>query len=239
MANPSNKWLWMAVGAIALVILSCLCCVGGFAALGGLAVTSILSSEPYVEAVSRAKSNEQVVEALGTPIEEGSFPQGQFNAVNGQKHAAFAISLSGPQGSAVVFVDATEEGATWRYDRFEVVVDGGPTIALTPPAGSLPIDSPALNAPTPDPSAVAPMEAAEPPSADPSEGGDLPASFGVADCDAYVRLACNCRTEVSRAQLCSSARQGFEGWRSTVGVARSAVEQACAAALSSIRPMCE
>src|SRR3954470_2898454 len=61
-------------------------------------VSKILkSSEAYQTAVARAKSNEKVIAALGTPMEEG-FPMGKVNTNNDEGDADLSIPLTGPKG---------------------------------------------------------------------------------------------------------------------------------------------
>jgi hypothetical protein len=123
------------------------------------------------------------------------------------------------------------------FDRDE---PPAPTITPTAPASPpAPAPPPAPVAPAPAPAPTAPPAAPGAPA--PAGGLALPESFGVEECDAYARRACNCRTEMVRAQMCSAASQAFETWRSAVNtspMARDAIRQGCQSAAAGLVQTC-
>ena len=90
----------------------------------------------------------------------------------------------------------------------------------------------------PDPNAVAPQPT--PPAVTPTAAPGAP-SIGIPECDAYAARACNCNNEAMRAQLCSTAQTGMQGWQAAIAAspaARDTIVQACAAAETGLRAAC-
>jgi hypothetical protein len=85
---------------------------------------SMKSSDAYKMAVARAKANPQVVEKLGTPIEEGFFVGGNISVANERGNASLTIPISGPKGSATIFADAEKRGGPWEFSVLEVSIKG-------------------------------------------------------------------------------------------------------------------
>jgi len=92
--------------------------LGIFGLISGISKV-LKSSEPYQTAVARAKANENVVTALGTPIDEG-FPQGSVKTNNDAGEADLTIPISGPKGKGTVYVLGTRSGGKWSYSKMSV-----------------------------------------------------------------------------------------------------------------------
>ncbi len=116
-----RNWLWFVPAT--LLLLAVLCAACGFGVFGGV-MGIIKSTKPFQVAMERARSNERVVEALGQPIEEGFFVQGNVNIQNQGGDANLTIPISGPEGSAKIYVNAPRERGVWSYDYLEVEVEG-------------------------------------------------------------------------------------------------------------------
>jgi hypothetical protein len=123
----SRNWKWLVpTGCFTFTALAVLfvVCITFF-------VFSILkSSDAYKTAVSRAKSNQRVVAALGTPIQEGMFTSGKSNVNGPSGEADLAIPISGPNGKATIYAVATKSAGEWTFSKLIVKVDGGKTIDL-------------------------------------------------------------------------------------------------------------
>src|SRR5207244_4022815 len=79
-----RNWKWVVpAGCLAGVLL----CGGVVALTVGLVFGAIKSSEPYTEALARAKADDRVKDLLGEPVEAGYWVTGE-------------ISISGPSGKA-------------------------------------------------------------------------------------------------------------------------------------------
>jgi len=94
-------------------------------------VFSILkSSDAYKIAVTRAKSDQRVVAALGTPIQEGLVPSGKTNVNGPSGDADIAIPISGPKGKATIYAMGTKSAGKWEFSKLAVQIDGGQMIDL-------------------------------------------------------------------------------------------------------------
>jgi hypothetical protein len=72
-------------------------------------------------------------------------------------------------------------------------------------------------------------------------GTNVPASFGVTECDAYAARACTCSNAQIRGLLCSAAQTAFQGWQAAIGMSpatRDTIRQACDAAEQALRAAC-
>lgn len=111
-------------GVIALVgggcLLMTLVC-GGIAAMIVFGLfAAIKSSQPYTDSLSRAQSDDRVVEMLGEPIEPGTVVQGSINLNNDDGDADLNYTISGPNDTATVHVKATKTDGTWTYEKMDV-----------------------------------------------------------------------------------------------------------------------
>lgn len=122
-----RNWKWFVpTGCLSLIAFVALffVCIAFF-------VFGILkSSDVYKTAISRAKSDQRVVAALGTPIQEGMFVGGKVNVTGPSGEADLAIPISGPKGKATIYAVGTKFAGEWTFSKLIVKVDGGGTIDL-------------------------------------------------------------------------------------------------------------
>ena len=123
-----RNWKWFVpTGCLTLLALAALfiVCIVFF-------VFSIMkSSDAYKIAVARAKSDQRVVAALGTPIREGMFISGKTNVKGPSGEADMAIPISGPKGKATIYAVATKSEGQWSFSKLDVKIDRtGETIDL-------------------------------------------------------------------------------------------------------------
>jgi hypothetical protein len=108
-----RRWYLVLIGAI---ILS-----GGVM----LIVTSSMKScDAYREALVRARGNSALVAALGEPINDGFLPTGSIKISGDSGVAQLSISISGPKGSGVLYLDAKKSMGKWSFDLLKAVIDG-------------------------------------------------------------------------------------------------------------------
>src|SRR5437016_5052672 len=91
----SRNWKWFVPTGcftfILLVVILVVCIV--------FFVFSVLkSSDAYKTALDRAKNDQRVVAALGTPIRDGMVPSGNTKVNGSSGEANLAIPISGPKG---------------------------------------------------------------------------------------------------------------------------------------------
>ncbi|MFC1823447.1 cytochrome c oxidase assembly factor Coa1 family protein [Thermodesulfobacteriota bacterium] len=125
MTEPQEKnwwernWKWFVpVGCLSALILFV-----GFGALIAYFVFSFAkSSEVYKAAVAKAKTNAAVMEALGSPLEEGFFVVGKINISGSSGQADLAIPISGPKGDGTLFVVATKSAGQWNVSTLVAAI---------------------------------------------------------------------------------------------------------------------
>lgn len=124
----TRNWKWFVptgcLTLIALAVLFVVCLV--------FFVFSVMkSSDAYKLAVARAKSDQRVVAALGTPIKEGMFTSGKTNVNGPSGEADIGIPISGPKGKATIYAVATKSEGQWSFSKLDVKIDDtGKTIDL-------------------------------------------------------------------------------------------------------------
>ncbi|AHY57219.1 membrane protein [Stenotrophomonas rhizophila] len=124
-----RHWRW----AMPLAVLSA---SAAAAAVVWLAVTQWAhwsrSSEPYQEAMRRARCSVELVAVLGEPIEDGFLPAGSMrSAPGGGGHSQFLVHLNGPRGHARMFLQATRQQGEWDYPMLYVLAGQSEPIDLT------------------------------------------------------------------------------------------------------------
>jgi hypothetical protein len=123
-----RNWKWFVpTGCLTLIAMAVL-----FVACIVFFVFSVMkSSDAYKIAVARAKSDQRVVAALGTPISEGMFASGNTHVNGASGEADIAIPISGPKGKATIYAVATKSEGTWSFSKLKVKIDStGETIDL-------------------------------------------------------------------------------------------------------------
>jgi butyrate kinase len=95
-------------------------------------------SDPYKNAVARAKADSRVTSALGTPISEGWFVSGNVHTNLGSGDANLTIHISGPKGKGTITAVATKFSGEWTYSKLEVKIESsGEMIDLAETKGLL------------------------------------------------------------------------------------------------------
>jgi len=123
----SRNWKWaLPVGCLLPLVL----CGGGavvfFGLIYGVVTGAIRSSDAYQEGMSRARSNPEVVAALGEPIESGWLISGSINVNGPSGNADVSIPISGPKGSGTLSIVGTRSAGRWQYSTMEVEISGRP-----------------------------------------------------------------------------------------------------------------
>ena len=125
---------WFARNVLWLLPCGCLTIIG--VAVGGVfliisvVMGAMKSSDAYKNAMTRARADQRVVAAFGTPIKEGTMVGGSINVSGGSGQASLAIPVSGPKGEGKVYVEATKSAGTWSFQKLLVQTPDGQTINL-------------------------------------------------------------------------------------------------------------
>lgn len=127
----SRNWKWFVPTGCCLTPLVLGGAFGAFVIL--VVFGAMKQTDVYKTAVARAKADQRVTAALGTPIEEGWYLSGNTNVSGGSGDADLTIPISGPNGKGTIYVVATKSGGEWKYSKLSVKVDSsGETIDLGP-----------------------------------------------------------------------------------------------------------
>ena len=84
--------------------------------------SAMKSTDVYKEALTRAKANPAVIEALGSPIKDGFLLSGNTNVNGAAGESNLAIPISGPKGKGTIYVSATKSLGRWNYSGLVVEV---------------------------------------------------------------------------------------------------------------------
>jgi hypothetical protein len=101
------------------------CLVGLMTVSGIIALTStflfstVKSAEVYQLAVSRARNRPEVVQALGTPVQEGLVTTGGIDP----GRASLTVPLYGPRDRGSLLVEARKTNGAWSFSRLTLRID--------------------------------------------------------------------------------------------------------------------
>lgn len=84
--------------------------------------SAMKSTDVYKEALSRAKADPAVIEALGSPIKDGLLISGNTNVNGASGETNLAIPISGPKGKGTIYVSANKSLGKWIYSGLVVEV---------------------------------------------------------------------------------------------------------------------
>ncbi len=116
-----KNWKWaVPLGGCFTLIIVAVIAIGSI--FYGVA-NAIEDSQPYEFALEKINSDEDLVNALGAPIEKDGVVNGSWNYSNGKKSAKMTIPISGPKGSGTLFVEATREDEDWTYHVIRVEIE--------------------------------------------------------------------------------------------------------------------
>ena len=139
--KSTSPWVWVGLGCTVAI----LCLVGFVAFVMFAAVTMLRTSDPYRDALARARGDARVIEALGTPIEPGWLASGSINTENRSGDCDLSIPISGPKGSASLHVVGTRDEGRWTYTRMTVTPKKGAPIDLLVPMRGSPSTAPPVS----------------------------------------------------------------------------------------------
>lgn len=123
-----RNWKWVVpVGGCLSLIVVFIMFVGSIF----YGVTKVLEeSQPYEYALEKINQDDEITNVLGSPIEKDGMIQGSYNNNNGSKTADIKIPVSGPDGSGVLFIEATGKGDNWTYNVIRLEIKDNESIDL-------------------------------------------------------------------------------------------------------------
>jgi Cytochrome oxidase complex assembly protein 1 len=84
--------------------------------------SAMKSTDVYKSALSRARANPAVIEALGSPVRDGLLVSGNTNVNGASGESNLAIPISGPKGKGTIYVSANKSLGQWNYSGLVVEV---------------------------------------------------------------------------------------------------------------------
>lgn len=113
-----RNWKWFVpTGCVSILLIFVLFIVSIF-----FGVTSMMTnSDAYKGAMTEAQKNKQVIEKLGSPIEDDGMTSGSINTTNDSGNCDLQIPIKGPKGKATLFIVAEKKG-TWKYSEMTVLI---------------------------------------------------------------------------------------------------------------------
>lgn len=113
-----RNWKWFVpTGCVSILLIFVL-----FIASLFFGVTSLMTnSDAYKRAMTEAQKNKQVIEKLGSPIEDDGMTSGSINTSNDSGNCDLQIPIKGPKGKATLFIVAEKKG-TWKYSEMTVLI---------------------------------------------------------------------------------------------------------------------
>jgi hypothetical protein len=125
--NVNNKnwfernWKWFVpTGCLTLIVVFALFIGGVFFAFSKI----MKRSDVYVQAIELVSQNEECIQAMGEPIEDGWFFSGSIHVSGPSGRAELAIPVSGPKGEGTIYVKAFKEAGKWHFKILEVQIKG-------------------------------------------------------------------------------------------------------------------
>ena len=116
----TRNWKWFVpTGCFTILVLF----VVFAASIVKIVFGAIKSTDPYKDALARAKMHPRVIEALGSPIKEGLFVSGNTNVNGAAGEADLAIPISGPKGKGTIYVKAAKSLGRWNYSGLIVEIE--------------------------------------------------------------------------------------------------------------------
>ena len=115
--STQRKW---SIAGFAVIAVFIALAIGIMSMVFGL----MKNSDAYAMTMRAVGSNQQVVQALGTPIKEGYFPSGSINLNGSNGTAKLAISLSGSKADGKAYSRAIKRNGVWTILLLYVEVDG-------------------------------------------------------------------------------------------------------------------
>lgn len=114
-----RNWKWFVpVGCLGLIVIS----IGFVTIIFFLVFSLIKSSDVYKEAIAIAEAHPLVQEAIGTPIEAGTFVSGNINTSGPSGEADLAIPISGPNGKGTIYAVAVKSAGQWDFSTLVVEI---------------------------------------------------------------------------------------------------------------------
>ena len=86
---------------------------------------ALKSTDVYKDAVARAQQHPAVIEALGSPIDDGLFISGKSEVTGSSGEADISVPIAGPKGKGTLYIVAKKSAGEWTYEQLVVELPKG------------------------------------------------------------------------------------------------------------------
>ena len=118
-AGRSRKRRILAIGLGGVVV------VGAFVLTLIFVIFSGIKSAPVSRtAIERARTNAEVADAIGLPVQTGRWVSGSISVTGPSGQADLAIPLNGSHGHGTLYLRAEKIAGEWHYKLLELAVEG-------------------------------------------------------------------------------------------------------------------
>jgi cytochrome oxidase complex assembly protein 1 len=93
-----------------------------FFVIVSIAFGAMKSSDAYKTALSKAKGDPRVVNALGFPITDGFFVWGTTNVSGSSGYADLTIPIAGSKGKGTIYFVASKFAGEWTFSKLIIEV---------------------------------------------------------------------------------------------------------------------
>ncbi len=97
----------------------------------GTPLTALVHSGVYSQAMTLARNDPRVQEAIGSPVETDAPRLATFEDSGASGRAHFTVLLRGPNGPGRLSVVAVKRDGAWSFETLTVRLDGGREIDLS------------------------------------------------------------------------------------------------------------
>ena len=116
-----RNWKWFVpLGCLGVLALLAAALVG----LLFMIMSWIQSSEVYTLAMDKARSNPELIRALGEPITDSFITTGKVSTAGASGEADLQTYLMGPEGGGQLYIEATKQAGVWTFDTLQVRLEG-------------------------------------------------------------------------------------------------------------------
>jgi len=115
----NRNWKWFVPLGCFTVVLLFIVFVGSILVI---VFSAMKSTAVCKEALARANADPAVIEALGSPINDGFLVSGNTNVNGASGESNLAIPISGPKSKGTIYVSANKLLGEWNYSGLVVEV---------------------------------------------------------------------------------------------------------------------
>ncbi|RMB56417.1 hypothetical protein EAX61_14360 [Dokdonia sinensis] len=115
-----RNWKWAVPVGGCLTIIILFITVIGIGAAG--IISSVKENTNHDEVLAKVQTEQEVIDALGEPIETNGIGSYNINISNGNRSAKAVVPIKGPKGNGEIYVTTTGPKENLVYEQLEVYI---------------------------------------------------------------------------------------------------------------------